>query len=101
MQFTRYGLLTLIRLDPPASLIFRPNLASNVGTLRSSSFCQAEDGIRSHCVTGVQTCALPIYGKFEFEINMSTGAWQTLVNDTPTASVTASEIGRASSRERV
>ena len=22
---------------------------------------QAEDGIRVHCVTGVQTCALPIY----------------------------------------
>src|SRR5260221_3839820 len=25
-------------------------------------FSQAEDGIRDHCVTGVQTCALPIYG---------------------------------------
>src|SRR5438034_9903129 len=25
-------------------------------------FFQAEDGIRYHCVTGVQTCALPIYG---------------------------------------
>src|SRR5215204_6936622 len=24
-------------------------------------FFQAEDGIRSHCVTGLQTCALPIY----------------------------------------
>src|SRR5215211_8566010 len=24
-------------------------------------FFQAEDGIRDHCVTGVQTCALPIY----------------------------------------
>src|SRR5260221_5005854 len=24
------------------------------------SFFQAEDGIRDHCVTGVQTCALPI-----------------------------------------
>ena len=23
-------------------------------------FFQAEDGIRDHCVTGVQTCALPI-----------------------------------------
>src|SRR5260221_5338088 len=29
--------------------------------LRSSFFFfQAEDGIRDHCVTGVQTCALPI-----------------------------------------
>ena len=24
-------------------------------------FFQAEDGIRAHCVTGVQTCALPIW----------------------------------------
>src|SRR5438132_13938581 len=28
-------------------------------------FFQAEDGIRDHCVTGVQTCALPISGKRE------------------------------------
>src|SRR5260221_4106280 len=27
-------------------------------------FFQAEDGIRDHCVTGVQTCALPISAKF-------------------------------------
>src|SRR5919202_7040441 len=27
---------------------------------RSLFFFQAEDGIRDHCVTGVQTCALPI-----------------------------------------
>src|SRR5438034_11086232 len=27
-------------------------------------FFQAEDGIRDHCVTGVQTCALPIYKEF-------------------------------------
>src|SRR5438034_766285 len=26
-------------------------------------FFQAEDGIRDHCVTGVQTCALPISGR--------------------------------------
>src|SRR5436190_6095296 len=25
-------------------------------------FFQAEDGIRDHCVTGVQTCALPLVG---------------------------------------
>src|SRR5438132_779839 len=29
-------------------------------TGRSAFFFQAEDGIRAHCVTGVQTCALPI-----------------------------------------
>src|SRR5260221_440645 len=28
---------------------------------RGFFFSQAEDGIRDHCVTGVQTCALPIY----------------------------------------
>src|SRR5260221_10707943 len=28
-------------------------------------FFQAEDGIRDHCVTGVQTCALPISGVAE------------------------------------
>src|SRR5260221_4787718 len=34
------------------------------GSVSSTSavfFFQAEDGIRDHCVTGVQTCALPIY----------------------------------------
>src|SRR5690606_39450987 len=28
-----------------------------------SFFCQAEDGIRAFHVTGVQTCALPIYAE--------------------------------------
>src|SRR5438034_5824069 len=37
------------------------------GTSRSTVlffFFQAEDGIRDHCVTGVQTCALPISPRF-------------------------------------
>src|SRR5437588_5222691 len=29
-------------------------------------FFQAEDGIRDHCVTGVQTCALPIFSVTHF-----------------------------------
>src|SRR5260221_10122052 len=38
---------------------------ANVDVLQMSNppfffFFQAEDGIRDHCVTGVQTCALPI-----------------------------------------
>src|SRR5438034_7867803 len=33
-------------------------MTSRVGSL--VFFFQAEDGIRDHCVTGVQTCALPI-----------------------------------------
>src|SRR5438034_3775881 len=31
-------------------------------------FFQAEDGIRDHCVTGVQTCALPIYSGLGLKI---------------------------------
>src|SRR5260221_2312393 len=31
-----------------------------LGASCSVFFFQAEDGIRDHCVTGVQTCALPI-----------------------------------------
>src|SRR5260221_2447029 len=34
-------------------------------------FFQAEDGIRDHCVTGVQTCALPIsLGKWDASIKI-------------------------------
>src|SRR5260221_3785979 len=33
-----------------------------IAQLTGSVFFQAEDGIRDHCVTGVQTCALPISG---------------------------------------
>src|SRR5579875_3477662 len=35
-------------------------------------FFQAEDGIRDHCVTGVQTCALPIFSAAEVEVDPST-----------------------------
>src|SRR5947207_8144811 len=35
-------------------------IASARGSVVSCFFFQAEDGIRYHCVTGVQTCALPI-----------------------------------------
>src|SRR5437588_7428339 len=35
-------------------------------------FFQAEDGIRDHCVTGVQTCALPICGVPEAYIQYGT-----------------------------
>src|SRR5436190_11057115 len=33
---------------------------SSAARRRIGFFFQAEDGIRDHCVTGVQTCALPI-----------------------------------------
>src|SRR5688500_20389211 len=37
-------------------------------------FFQAEDGIRDYKVTGVQTCALPIYRSIAFPIVSTTGA---------------------------
>src|SRR5260221_10919599 len=43
-----------------ASVIGASACKTAVGFL-DISFFQAEDGIRYHCVTGVQTCALPIY----------------------------------------
>src|SRR5215204_2742933 len=33
-------------------------------------FFQAEDGIRDHCVTGVQTCALPILTVNDYESSL-------------------------------
>src|SRR5690606_40554006 len=39
----------------------RRGLQSGAGDLRFFFFFQAEDGIRDFHVTGVQTCALPIY----------------------------------------
>ena len=36
-------------------------------------FFQAEDGIRDHCVTGVQTCALPIW------VARIMGVWRLLL----------------------
>src|SRR5438034_7513088 len=88
-------------------------------------FFQAEDGIRDHCVTGVQTCALPIFIRGRFHATVA--FWDCLQTSSRTipmaapaaishvglslvASSTASEpiavaiaskIGRASCRERV
>src|SRR5947207_4811625 len=54
---------------------------------RGLFFFQAEDGIRDHCVTGVQTCALPISARVErpfwfIETNFLAGrkfsSWQDL-----------------------
>src|SRR5256885_4798000 len=83
-------------------------------------FFQAEDGIRDYKVTGVQTCALPIYGKRVDVVAVTTKNADTLLLDrvtgkpifpfrmrrAPTSDlpgeVTAPyQIGRASCRERV
>src|SRR5438034_6926320 len=69
-------------------------------------FFQAEDGIRGHCVTGVQTCALPIYGRWVW---VEPWGW-TWVEDEPWGfcpfhygrwAFIGPQIGRASCRERV
>src|SRR5438034_5545167 len=44
-------------------------------------FFQAEDGIRDHCVTGVQTCALPIYVVKLFEVVVKDPARQIAYYD--------------------
>src|SRR6516162_10242427 len=51
-------------LATSAQLFFRTILACRLHKSRSSAFCfffQAKDGIRDYKVTGVQTCALPIF----------------------------------------
>src|SRR5947207_13650923 len=53
-----------------------------VAGLLRSFFCffffQAEDGIRDHCVTGVQTCALPILtGRLDYNFTANV-SWATL-----------------------
>src|SRR5260221_8913689 len=87
-------------------------------------FFQAEDGIRDHCVTGVQTCALPIYvdeqlrvarmeanGRFVEHVERAhkmraerSGEMNPLrfsAGKRGSQTVEREEIGRASCRERV
>ena len=67
-------------------------------------FFQAEDGIRDIGVTGVQTCALPIFVK---NFNVSTHFAKNNVREIKTVRklmyhlINADKIGRASCRERV
>src|SRR5947207_14625092 len=62
-------------------------------------FFQAEDGIRDHCVTGVQTCALPISrpARGGPVPSVSGGSQSEAHRHVPARQ----EIGRASCRERV
>src|SRR5690625_7427952 len=73
-------------------------------------FFQAEDGIRDGHVTGVQTCALPIYRPlicWEIRITIISFCRMNSVNRWTTGkrslfiSLVQPEIGRASCRERV
>src|SRR5947207_1566949 len=51
-------------------------------------FFQAEDGIRDHCVTGVQTCALPIWGGSTSFQDVNTGGQYIPGTNTWTATST-------------
>src|SRR5438034_11093389 len=63
-----------------------------------SFFFQAEDGIRDHCVTGVQTCALPICWTAPRPSSSPTPSFSPA---TRSSSPPSTKIGRASCRERV
>src|SRR5256886_5715512 len=41
---------------------------ASISLKRSFFFFQAEDGIRDLTVTGVQTCALPIFGLYKYKL---------------------------------
>src|SRR5260221_2411013 len=68
-------------------------------------FFQAEDGIRDHCVTGVQTCALPIYcrlgiiqrhlEKFDFEVALDNAKATILTREADLAVKKAQNARRA------
>src|SRR5438034_11285480 len=71
-------------------------------------FFQAEDGIRDHCVTGVQTCALPIFGRLSDRGPSDPVSFASFTLDKAAALAVFGqwlqglrfEIGRASCRER-
>ena len=60
----------------------------------NGTFFQAEDGIRDWSVTGVQTCALPIYDYRVYRFDQRTEKFEQIPAE-------GEEIGRASCRERV
>ena len=67
-------------------------------------FFQAEDGIRDHCVTGVQTCALPIWSFSTFRANplfAMSRSYTAAAGGLTSEEEDGGEIGRASCRERV
>ena len=85
-------------------VLFQYNLCSVVVLLSLFFFFQAEDGIRDRDVTGVQTCALPIYAVVGEHFLQFTGFIHFLDDIAATDEFALDvklEIGRASCRERV
>ena len=68
-------------------------------------FFQAEDGIRDKLVTGVQTCALPIWklrlGDVQFFVLDEADRLLDTGNEPTIMKIHQKQIGRASCRERV
>src|SRR5215204_6889778 len=56
-----------------------PERAQTIRVLMCVFFFQAEDGIRVHCVTGVQTYALPIYRLQNARLGVGVAGQQALV----------------------
>src|SRR5260221_4335387 len=55
-------------------------------------FFQAEDGIRDHCVTGVQTCALPISSRTEYPALTLVTFMHALVRDSLSAAKQVAQL---------
>ena len=64
-------------------------------------FFQAEDGIRDHCVTGVQTCALPISFAAQIELDVRVIARQAAAKDIELARARFSQRAVRSEERRV
>src|SRR5437588_5754867 len=128
MQINGHGFVS--KAEKTEMVAYSRNTNANQ-QMRATFFFQAEDGIRDHCETGVQTCALPIFGHWNeiaqqvsaergldlvadarlfALLNLATGdaiisAWDAKYEYNFWRPVTAiqfsGEIGRASCRERV
>src|SRR5438034_11468301 len=61
-------------------------------------FFRAEDGIRGHCVTGVQTCALPISFALLVGVVFLLGATSTIAGPVAVAAIVATVAMRSEER---
>src|SRR5476649_765639 len=59
----------------------RSVLHSPIPAHRGFFFFQAEDGIRVHCVTGVQTCALPILLRLGVDLGLMPEEYRATIDE--------------------
>src|SRR5438132_11153415 len=69
----------------------RATFSSATTAFPRTLFFQAEDGIRDHCVTGVQTCALPISEERQWLNCVITSGWCPWRIDSESARVLAND----------